>query len=106
MATQSSKVNTPNQETNFKRNDNKNLEAKIGDVVGQGKVEDIKARATEGLESARQYVGDFANTARETAVEYAENAGEYVKRYPIQSIVVGFGLGLLVGALLSPKRLY
>ena len=73
-----------------------------------GVVDQVKHRA----ESAVDAVGDFASDAKHKAQHYAEDAydvagdrlgtlntdvTELVKKYPIQALLVGFGVGMLLG---------
>ena len=73
-----------------------------------GVVDQVKHRA----ESAVDAVGDFAHDAKHKAQHYAEDAydmagdrlgtlntdvTELVKKYPIQALLVGFGVGMLLG---------
>lgn len=99
----SSKVQNEIQNKDKNQNDT-TLRGTIGEVVGGEKLEAWRDRATEGLSTAREKVGEYAEQAKDVAAEYADDVNTYFRRYPIASVLVGFGVGILVGAMVSPRR--
>jgi ElaB/YqjD/DUF883 family membrane-anchored ribosome-binding protein len=62
----------------------------------------------EATETARQYAHDAAESmrgvaehARDRATEGYDEAQEFVRRRPAESVAVAFGTGLLVGIVVS-----
>jgi ElaB/YqjD/DUF883 family membrane-anchored ribosome-binding protein len=54
--------------------------------------------------SAADMVRDVAQTAAHTTSEIMKDLSEVVKKYPVESAVVGFGIGCLLGALFTRRR--
>lgn len=105
MANATSKMNdTQNKDKGFGKSEDTSLRGTLSEVVGSDKVEAIRDTATQGLTAARNAVGEYATQAKDFASEYAGELNTYVRRYPVPSILVGFGVGILLGALISPRR--
>jgi len=88
-------------------------------IGNQGDAGGFVDKVQDQAQSAMHAVGDFAHTARDRVGAYAgkvehwaedayEHAGEYardfghevtslIRRYPVQALLVGFGIGLLLG---------
>jgi len=49
-------------------------------------------------------VGQYLEDASESVQEYLEPVGDFIKSNPAKSLLVTFGVGLLLGLLLSPRR--
>ncbi|HWH68826.1 MAG TPA: DUF883 family protein [Candidatus Sulfotelmatobacter sp.] len=63
------------------------------------KVRDARARLTTSLESAKESY----RKAEEKTVEGAKVADKYIRDHPYQSVGVAFGVGILLGVLVSRK---
>lgn len=48
-------------------------------------------------EKVQKWAGDALDTTTDTMKCFRNDATEMVKKYPIQSVLVGFGVGLLIG---------
>ena len=74
------------------------LMAATADVAGE-KVGEARKRLAAALDSAKE----FAGRVRDKAVEGAHAADEAVRENPYQSIGVAFGVGALLGYLVSRR---
>ena len=72
--------------------------AATADVAG-GKVGEARKRLAAALESGKEIYG----RAREKAVEGVKAADEVVRDHPYQAIGIAFGVGALVGYLVSRR---
>jgi ElaB/YqjD/DUF883 family membrane-anchored ribosome-binding protein len=68
-------------------------------------VQKFVGRAQDGVQMVKEKATQVAGQIQEATSDYVDSANEYLRRYPLQSVLVGFGVGILVGAILSPKRL-
>jgi ElaB/YqjD/DUF883 family membrane-anchored ribosome-binding protein len=59
--------------------------------------------ASNVTEKARAFASDFAGRAQGAASQAAKKTTKAIKDYPMQSLLVGFGIGCLVGFLI-PRR--
>ena len=75
------------------------LMAATADVAGE-KVSEARKRLAAALESGKELYGRM----REKAVEGAKAADEAVHEHPYQAIGIAFGVGALVGYLISRRR--
>jgi ElaB/YqjD/DUF883 family membrane-anchored ribosome-binding protein len=64
-------------------------------------IRDYQANAEEALRSAKQQLSDVMDTISERAREYGRYADEQVQQNPWAAVGVGFGAGLIMGALLT-----
>ena len=74
------------------------LMATTADVAGE-KVSEARKRLAAALESGKEIYG----RAREKAVEGVKAADEVVRDHPYQAIGIAFGVGALVGYLVSRR---
>jgi ElaB/YqjD/DUF883 family membrane-anchored ribosome-binding protein len=74
------------------------LMAATADVAGE-KVGDARKRLAAALDSAREIAG----RVRDRAVQGAKAADEAVHEHPYQAIGIAFGVGALVGYLVSRR---
>jgi ElaB/YqjD/DUF883 family membrane-anchored ribosome-binding protein len=67
------------------------------------KVQDLASGASSRIgdawESTRQGLRQRAETVRQTAQDFWNSSGDLIRRYPIASVAIAFGLGCLVTAL-------
>ena len=63
------------------------------------KVQEVRERLTDALETAKRN----CHRLEEKAVEGAKAADRVVREHPYQSIGVAFGIGLLIGVLVTRK---
>lgn len=93
-------VNTDKLVTDLKRivNDSELLLHDTKDVAGE-KAREMRERLTEAMESAKR----ACHRLEEKAVEGAKAADRTIRDHPYQSIGVAFGLGLLIGVLVTRK---
>jgi ElaB/YqjD/DUF883 family membrane-anchored ribosome-binding protein len=68
------------------------------DVVGD-KARELRERLAEGLGAAKR----TCRRLEDKAIDGAKAANKTIRKYPYQSIGIGFGLGLLIGALATRK---
>jgi ElaB/YqjD/DUF883 family membrane-anchored ribosome-binding protein len=61
----------------------------------------LGTKAGEAWDSTRQGVQQAASRVTDTAEEAFESVTGFVRRYPIATLCVGFGLGFLVGRLIA-----
>lgn len=61
------------------------------------------ASTGEFLKRSQEYAQHFAEKAREVSVNATEEVANVLRKYPIQSLVAGFGLGVLAGVLISRR---
>jgi ElaB/YqjD/DUF883 family membrane-anchored ribosome-binding protein len=84
------------------------LKSTIGSTVGEiggEKAREFVGKAQENASTMMNRAGEVAGQIQDAASEYVESATEYLRRYPVQSVLIGFGAGIVLGALLSPRRL-
>ncbi|MGC3983077.1 MAG: DUF883 family protein [Steroidobacteraceae bacterium] len=67
------------------------------------KVAEVRARAEESLQHARERVAELQEDVVQHARDAAEAAGEYVKKNPWQSVGMAAGIGLIIGLLLRRR---
>ena len=63
------------------------------------KAQEVRERLTDALETAKR----TCHRLEEKAVEGAKAADRVVREHPYQSIGVAFGIGLLIGVLVTRK---
>ena len=80
------------------------LKAAFSEAVSSGDISQLRDRATEGFSTIRDSAGEYLGHAGEFVGQYSDDAVTYIRRYPVQSVLVGFGIGALVGLLLTPRR--
>jgi ElaB/YqjD/DUF883 family membrane-anchored ribosome-binding protein len=68
------------------------------DAVGD-EADEVRARLTDALEAARRTCHHLEDKARDTA----KVADRTIREHPYQSIGVAFGVGLLLGALVTRR---
>jgi ElaB/YqjD/DUF883 family membrane-anchored ribosome-binding protein len=83
-------------------------------TIPGGKQGDTAATANDFFRKGQEIAEDVAGKAKEYSAQVAEKASEYaseatdevsavLRKYPLQSLLVGFGLGCLVGVLFNRK---
>jgi len=65
---------------------------------------DVKEKAGQVVDKARNLASDYAGRAQELSGQAVDQVSGAVRRYPFPAVLVGFGLGAAVGALLSRRR--
>jgi ElaB/YqjD/DUF883 family membrane-anchored ribosome-binding protein len=93
-------LNTNRLVTDLKRvvHDSEELLHATKDAAGE-KATEIRERLGEAMESAKR----TCRRLEEKAVEGAKAADKTIRDHPYQSIGVAFGLGLLIGVLVTRK---
>jgi ElaB/YqjD/DUF883 family membrane-anchored ribosome-binding protein len=93
-------VNTDKLVTDLKRivTDSEELLHDSKDVAG-AKAQEMRARLHDAMESAK----NACQRLEAKAVEGAKAADRTIREHPYQSIGVAFGLGLLIGVLVTRK---
>lgn len=62
-----------------------------------------EAATSELFRKGKDMVTDFAGKASEFSSDNLKEIGGMLKKYPVQSLAIGFGAGVLVGALVSRR---
>lgn len=93
-------ANTEKLITELKRmmRDSQELLHSTAGAVGD-KATEVRERLTETLDSAKR----TCNKLEDRAIQSAEAADKIVREHPYQSIGIAFGVGLLIGVLVSRK---
>lgn len=93
-------INTEELVTDLKRvvRDSEELLRATKDVVGE-KAHEFRERLTEALDAAKR----SCRRLEEKAAEGAKAADRTIREHPYQSIGVAFGVGLLIGVLVTRK---
>ena len=65
------------------------------------KAKEARAKLKNAVEKARKTYNDVQAQGLESAKEAARRTDEVIRAHPYESIAVGFGFGLLLGALLK-----
>ena len=93
-------VNTDKLVTDLKRivTDSQELLHDSKDLAGE-KAHEVRERLTDAMESAKR----ACRRLEEKAIEGAKAADRTIRDHPYQSIGVAFGLGLLIGVLVTRK---
>lgn len=93
-------LNTEKLVSDLKRivTDSEELLHATKDAVGD-KAHEVRARLTEALESAKR----SCRRLEDKAIEGAKVADRTIREHPYQSIGVAFGIGLLIGVLVTRK---
>jgi ElaB/YqjD/DUF883 family membrane-anchored ribosome-binding protein len=73
------------------------LKASAGDVSDKGR--EVRARLTSALERAKETCGQL----EDKAIAGAKAADKVVRNHPYESIGIAFGVGLLIGVLVTRK---
>jgi hypothetical protein len=82
----------------------------VGDIAGQAreKVSDLASGAADRLEGAwegtKRGVREGAHYVADTAEDFWTGTQNLIRRYPIASVMVAFGLGCLCSMLMSGPR--
>lgn len=113
MATTSSKAmnedRNANRSTSGITDASSPLKEKMGEMVREGARENlqaIKEQANERVADLKGRFGELTSQYRETAKEYADNVNSYVRENPFYALAIGFGAGIFLGALISPRRYF
>lgn len=93
-------LNTDKLVTDLKRivSDSEELLHATKGAVGD-KAHEVRQRLAEGLEAAKR----TCHRLEEKAIESAKAADRTIRDHPYQSIGVAFGVGLLIGVLVTRK---
>jgi ElaB/YqjD/DUF883 family membrane-anchored ribosome-binding protein len=96
----STELNTDKLVSDLKRlvADSEDLLHATKDAAGE-KAHEVRERLNEALESAKRN----CRRLEEKAVEGAKVADKTIREHPYQSIGVAFGVGLLIGVLVTRK---
>lgn len=78
------------------------LKATAQDASGKGRK--IHARMTAALERAKVACSELTEQTVSTAQVAAQKADAVIREHPYQTIGVTFGLGLLIGVLVAPRK--
>lgn len=86
--------------TNLKRivHDSEELLHTTKDAVGD-KAQEVRERLTDALDTAKRTCRDL----EDKAIEGAKAADRTIRDHPYQSIGAAFGIGLLIGVLVTRK---
>jgi ElaB/YqjD/DUF883 family membrane-anchored ribosome-binding protein len=76
----------------------------ISEQIGD-RASNLIGRAQERASELTHRAQEVAHRAQEAAGDYVDSTGKLIRRYPIQSVLIGLGVGILAGVLLSPRRL-
>lgn len=71
--------------------------------VAAGVVSNIRDGASQLFERAQDVASDVAEKAQDYGGKAIDETTTLIKRYPAQSLLIGFGAGLLVGIVLARK---
>ena len=77
------------------------LKATAGDVSEKAK--EVRSRVTGALERAKATCKDLQDQTTATATAAARKADMMIREHPYESLGVVFGLGLLIGVLVTRK---
>ena len=93
-------LNTDRLVTDLKRivHDSEELLHATKDAVGD-KAQEVRERLTDALDAAKR----TCHRMDEKAIEGAKVADKTIRDHPYQSIGVAFGVGLLIGVLVTRK---
>lgn len=69
--------------------------------MGQERVHEAKSRATSEVERLREQLNQAYDRARQEGREVYETAHHRLEEHPLTSVGLAFGLGLLIGKILS-----
>ncbi len=68
-----------------------------------GKAKEVRERLETRLSEARTQLHELEGVVKEKAVEGAKETDRVIREHPYESLGVAFGLGILLGAILSRK---
>jgi len=77
------------------------LKATAGDVSEKAK--EVRTRISSALARAKETCANLQDQTAETAREAAKKADTVIRTHPYESIGVAFGVGLLIGVLVTRK---
>jgi ElaB/YqjD/DUF883 family membrane-anchored ribosome-binding protein len=63
-------------------------------------IRDFRGETDDAMEAAKRQLNDVIDTVSDRAREYGRYADEQVQQNPWMAVGVGFGVGLVMGALL------
>jgi ElaB/YqjD/DUF883 family membrane-anchored ribosome-binding protein len=66
----------------------------------QNDIRDYQQDAEDAMQAAKRQLNDVIDTVSERAREYSRYADEQVQQNPWTAVGVGFGVGIVMGALL------
>ena len=86
--------------------------ARVGTMKTQsateGWQEELKAglrdSASTLLDRAQETASNVTRRAQDIATQATENTETAIRRYPLQSLAVGFGIGVLIGLLIPSRK--
>ena len=67
-------------------------------------VTDLRSRAQHMAGRAQEMASDVTERAQDYAERAVRETGTFVRRYPSQSLLACFGVGMLVGFVMSSRR--
>lgn len=83
--------------------------AQLGEKAGammhgaQDMAADVTHRAQEGLGAVKEAASGYVEQGREKAEALGRTVGEQVKEWPLSSLLVAAGVGLLLGIVLARR---
>ena len=70
---------------------------------GSGRVNQVRTKVQESLETAKAKLGEVGTQVQESARQYATTTDEYVRANPWQAVGVGALAGALLGFLIARR---
>lgn len=70
---------------------------------GAGKVNQVRSKVQDSLETARARLGEVGTQVADNAKQYATTTDEYVRAHPWHAVGVGALAGALVGFLIARR---
>ena len=101
--TSSEGVSPLRQQTDTIKEDIRELGNMARDAA-QEKLDEARQAAADAVETGRQRATEIYGQGREKAEEIEEQVVDYVRKKPVQSMLVAGGIGLLLGVVLSSRR--
>jgi ElaB/YqjD/DUF883 family membrane-anchored ribosome-binding protein len=72
--------------------------------AAEGWTGQFRESASDLVNRAQDVASDVAQRAQDIASQATDQLGTTIRRYPIQSLLIGFGIGCAVGMLLPSRR--
>ena len=69
--------------------------------MGQERVDDTRSKARSEVERLREQLNQAYEKARQEGREYYDTAQQRLEEHPMTSVGLAFGLGILIGKILS-----
>lgn len=88
------------QISSVKTDSNERSEKRPAEHNGSNVMDRVQGMATDVMDKAKE----GATEAKDRVKEAFENVPEIIGRYPLQSVLIGFGLGVLAAMLLNGRK--